>query len=83
MTGAAAKPMPTLTSLARKRAGTDPTRLADANPSTRILFALAYERGPEYDPGQPLCPTLVDDSALIEVMAQAAGGRRTVTVERL
>ena len=29
-------------------------------PSTRILSALAYERGEEFDPGQAPCPALVE-----------------------
>ena len=34
--------------------------------STRTLSALAYDRGEEYDPGEPPCPALVADLALIE-----------------
>jgi hypothetical protein len=26
-----------------------------------MLVALAYDRGEEYDPGQPACPALIDD----------------------
>ena len=35
-------------------------------PSTRILSALAYERGEEYDPGLPPSPALVEALSLVE-----------------
>ena len=35
-------------------------------PSTRILSALAYDRGEEYDPGQPPCTALVEALSLVE-----------------
>jgi hypothetical protein len=35
-------------------------------PSTRILSALAYDRGEEFDPGLPPCPALVEALSLAE-----------------
>jgi hypothetical protein len=35
-------------------------------PSTRTLFALAYDRGEEYDPGDPVAPCLLEAMALME-----------------
>ena len=35
-------------------------------PSTRALSALAYDRGEEYDPGQPFAPSLLEDLSLFE-----------------
>ena len=43
-------------------------------PSTRILSALAYERGEEYDPADPVCPALVE--ALSLSRARRGGDRR-------
>ncbi|HKE18515.1 MAG TPA: hypothetical protein VKB80_26740 [Kofleriaceae bacterium] len=37
-------------------------------PSTRALSALAYERGEDYDPGQPPAPDLLGD---LELAGQA------------
>ena len=34
--------------------------------STRTLSALAYERGEEYDPGQPIAPDLLETLSLVE-----------------
>jgi hypothetical protein len=34
--------------------------------STRTLSALAYERGEEYDPSQPVAPDLLDTLSLVE-----------------
>jgi hypothetical protein len=34
--------------------------------STRILSALAYDRGEEYDPAEPVCPDLMETLALVE-----------------
>lgn len=34
--------------------------------STRILSALAYERGEEYDPAEPICPDLMEALSLVE-----------------
>ena len=34
--------------------------------STRTLSALAYDRGEEYDPGQPIAPGLLEELSLIE-----------------
>ena len=34
--------------------------------STRILSALAYDRGEEYDPAQPIAPDLLDTLSLVE-----------------
>ena len=35
-------------------------------PSTRILSALAYDRGQEYDPGDPITEPFVESLALVE-----------------
>ena len=35
-------------------------------PSTRILSALAYDRGQEYDPGDPISEPFVEALALVE-----------------
>ena len=35
-------------------------------PSTRTLSALAYDRGEEYDPGDPVAPDLFEALALME-----------------
>jgi hypothetical protein len=35
-------------------------------PSTRILSALAYDRGEEYDPADPVAPDLVEALSLVE-----------------
>ncbi len=42
-------------------------------PSTRILSALAYDRGEEYDPGQPPSPALVEALSLVEHAARVIG----------
>jgi hypothetical protein len=42
-------------------------------PSTRILSALAYDRGEEYDPGQPPSPELVEALSLVEHAARVIG----------
>jgi hypothetical protein len=34
--------------------------------STRTLSRLAFERGEEYDPAEPLCPRQLEDLALLE-----------------
>jgi len=34
--------------------------------STRTLFALAYDRGEEYDPTTPVCPDLLEAMSLVE-----------------
>ena len=34
--------------------------------STRVLSALAFDRGEEYDPAQPICPSMLEDLELIE-----------------
>jgi hypothetical protein len=34
--------------------------------STRILSALAYDRGEEYDPAEPIAPDLLDALSLVE-----------------
>ena len=34
--------------------------------STRTLFALAYERGEEYDPTMPVAPDLLEAMSLVE-----------------
>jgi hypothetical protein len=41
--------------------------------STRTLFALAYDRGEEYDPTQPIAPELVETLSLVEHAAPAIG----------
>jgi hypothetical protein len=35
-------------------------------PSTRILSALAYDRGEEYDPAEPVAPDLIEALSLVE-----------------
>ena len=35
-------------------------------PSTRILSALAYDRGEEYDPSDPICLELAEAMTLVE-----------------
>jgi hypothetical protein len=35
-------------------------------PSTRILSGLAYDRGEEYDPAEPVCPDLLGALSLVE-----------------
>jgi hypothetical protein len=35
-------------------------------PSTRILSALAYDRGQEYDPAEPVCPDLLEALSLVD-----------------
>jgi hypothetical protein len=35
--------------------------------STSTLSALAYDRGEEYDPGQPPSPTLLDDLGMADL----------------
>ena len=35
-------------------------------PSTRILSALAYDRGEEFDPGLPPCSALVEALSLVD-----------------
>jgi len=42
-------------------------------PSTRTLSALAFDRGEDYDPAQPVCPDLIDTLALIEHAAPVIG----------
>jgi hypothetical protein len=41
--------------------------------STRTMTALAYDRGEEYDPGQPPCPTLLDDLGMAEFAVPVIG----------
>ncbi|HWF25612.1 MAG TPA: hypothetical protein VG275_09200 [Solirubrobacteraceae bacterium] len=41
--------------------------------STRTLSALAYDRGEEYDPAQPVCPSLLDAFELVEHAAPVIG----------
>ena len=41
--------------------------------STRTMSALAFERGEEYDPGEPLCPLLLADLALLEQAGPVIG----------
>ena len=43
-------------------------------PSTRILSALAYDRGEDYDPTDPVCLDLLETLSLVE--HAAAGDRR-------
>ena len=47
-------------------------------PSTRILSALAYDRGEEYDPADPVCLTLLDALSLAEHAARRDRRRRPV-----
>jgi hypothetical protein len=35
-------------------------------PSTRILSALAYDRGEEYDPAEPVAPDLLEALSLVD-----------------
>jgi hypothetical protein len=42
-------------------------------PSTRILSALAFDRGEEYDPAMSVAPDLLDTLALIEHAAPVLG----------
>ena len=42
-------------------------------PSTRILSALAYDRGEEYDPAEPVCRELVEALTLVEHAAPVIG----------
>ena len=42
-------------------------------PSTRILSALAYDRGEEYDPEQPIAPDLLETLSLVEHAAPVIG----------
>ena len=42
-------------------------------PSTRTLSALAYDRGEEYDPGQPPSPALVEALSLVEHAVTVVG----------
>ena len=42
-------------------------------PSTRTLSALAYDRGEEFDPGQPPSPALVEALSLVEHAATVIG----------
>jgi hypothetical protein len=41
--------------------------------STRTLSALAYERGEEYDPSQPIAPDLLETLSLVEHAAPVIG----------
>jgi hypothetical protein len=41
--------------------------------STRTLSALAYDRGEEYDPGQPVAPDLLETLSLVEHAAVVIG----------
>jgi hypothetical protein len=41
--------------------------------STRVLSALAFDRGEEYDPAQPICPSLLEDLELLEHAAPVIG----------
>jgi hypothetical protein len=41
--------------------------------STRTLSALAYERGEEYDPAEPLCQATLDDLALAGLAVPVIG----------
>jgi hypothetical protein len=34
--------------------------------STRVLSALAFDRGEEYDPAEPVCPDLLEALSLVE-----------------
>ena len=47
-------------------------------PSTRILSALAYDRGEEYDPGLPPSPALVEALSLVEHATLGDRRRRPV-----
>jgi hypothetical protein len=41
--------------------------------STRTLSALAYDRGEEYDPGDPIAPELLETLSLVEHAAPVIG----------
>jgi hypothetical protein len=41
--------------------------------STRTLSALAFDRGEEYDPSQPIAPELLETLALVEHAATVIG----------
>ncbi len=41
--------------------------------STRILSALAFDRGEEYDPAQAVCPDLLEALSLVEHAAPVIG----------
>ena len=41
--------------------------------STRTLSALAFDRGEEYDPGQPFAPDLLETLSLVERAAPVIG----------
>ena len=41
--------------------------------STRVLSALAFDRGEEYDPAQPIRPSLLEDLTLLEHAAPVIG----------
>ncbi len=41
--------------------------------STRTLSALAYDRGEDYDPGQPIAPDLLETLSLVEHAAPVIG----------
>ena len=42
-------------------------------PSTRILSALAYDRGQEYDPGDPITEPFVEALALVDHARRVIG----------
>jgi hypothetical protein len=42
-------------------------------PSTRMLSALAYDRGEEYDPADPVWPDLLETLGLVEHAATVIG----------
>jgi hypothetical protein len=41
--------------------------------STRILSALAYDRGEDYDPAEPVCPDLLEALSLVEQARSVIG----------
>ena len=41
--------------------------------STRVLSALAFDRGEEYDPAQPICPNLLENLTLLEHASPVIG----------
>jgi hypothetical protein len=41
--------------------------------STRTLFALAFDRGEEYDPSRPIAPDLLEALSLVEHAAPVIG----------
>jgi hypothetical protein len=41
--------------------------------STRTLSALAFDRGEEYDPGQPPCPRFLDDLGMADLASPVIG----------